>query len=93
MARWGSRRTNQFKYSVLQSKDFSISSNQDETHLGRLEQVGHPDTVSQNAEGALRVALDNVVIDAVKQGDHWVVCEGTLNLCGIMYIKLHLLKA
>ena len=80
MARWGSGRTNQFKYGVLWSDDFTISSNQGKTHLCRLEQVGHPDTVSQNAKGAFWVSLDHVVIDAVKQGDNWVVCKGAFDL-------------
>ena len=51
-----------------------------ETHLSGSEQVRDPDTVPQNAERALGVALDDVVIDTVKQGDHRVICEGTLNL-------------
>ena len=53
-----------------------------ETHLSGSEQVRNPDTVPQNAERALGVALDDVVVDTVKQGDHRVVCEGTLNLGG-----------
>ena len=53
---------------------------QRETHLGGSEQVRDPDTVPQNAERALGVALDDVVVDTVEQGDHRVVCEGTLNL-------------
>ena len=55
-----------------------------ETHLGGSEQVRDPDAVPQNAERALGVALDDVVIDTVKQGDHWVIGEGTLNLGGTM---------
>ena len=51
-----------------------------ETHLSGSEQVRNPDTVPQNAERALGVALDDVVIDTVEQGDHWVIGEGTLNL-------------
>ena len=33
-----------------------------------------------------------MVIDAVEQGDHWVVCEGTLNLRGKcrMNVNLHI---
>ena len=50
------------------------------SHLCGSEQVRNPDTVPQNAERSLGVALDDVVVDAVKQGDHWVVCEGALNL-------------
>ena len=55
------------------------------THLCGSEQVRNPDTVPQNAERALGVALDDVVIDTVEQGDHRIICEGTLNLGGNMH--------
>jgi len=74
LARWGSGRTNQFKYGVL----------------CRLQQVGDPDTVSQNAKGAFWVSLDHVVIDAVKQGDNWVVCEGAFDLIGVPLVEAKL---
>lgn len=31
-----------------------------------------------------------MVVDAVKQGDHWVVCEGALNLIGVPLVKTEL---
>ena len=66
------------------NNSFECSSHLAETHLGGSEQVRDPDAVPQNAERALGVALDDVVIDTVEQGDHWVIGEGTLNLGGNM---------
>ena len=67
---------------TVSCRSFNSSIEPVETHLCGSEQVRDPDTVPQNAEGALGVALDNVVIDTVKQGDHRIICEGTLNLGG-----------
>ena len=50
------------------------------THLGGAEEIGDLDAVSQDAERTLWVALDHVVVDAVEQRDHRVVCERSLDL-------------
>ena len=50
------------------------------THLGGAEEIGDLDAVSQDAERTLWVALDHVVVDAVQQRDHRVVCERSLDL-------------